>query len=64
MHYRKFVVVSLLSTHFETPVLKRSTNPTYPPTSVTFDYPIYLPFADKLVVELVVWDEDMSKKDL
>jgi phosphatidylserine decarboxylase len=49
---------------FQTPVLKRSTNPTYTPASATFDFPIYLSLADKLgVVELVVWDKDMLKKE-
>jgi len=59
-----FVVVSVLSTRFQTPVLKRSTNPVYPAKDATFDFPIYLSLADKLgVVELVVWDKDMLKKE-
>jgi hypothetical protein len=37
-------------------------NPIYPPTSVTFGFPIYNSLADKLgAVELVVWDKDMLK---
>ena len=53
----RFVVVSLLSTCFQTPVLKRCSD-------ATFDFPIYLSLADKLgVVELVVWDKDMLTKE-
>ena len=61
---RRFVVVSVLGTRFQTPVLKRNINPIYPAKDATFDFPIYLSLADKLgVVELVVWDKDMLKKD-
>lgn len=57
-------MVSVLSTRFQTPVLKRNINPIYPAKDATFDFPIYLSLADKLgVVELVVWDKDMLKKD-
>jgi phosphatidylserine decarboxylase len=60
----RFVVVSLLSTCFQTPVLKRCTNPICAPKDATFDFPIYLSLADKLgVVELVVWDKDMLTKE-
>jgi len=60
----RFVVVTLLSTRFQTPVLKRCTNPIYAPKDATFDFPIYLSLADKLgVVELVVWDKDMLTKE-
>jgi phosphatidylserine decarboxylase len=60
----RFVVVSVLSTRFQTPVLKRSTNPVYAAKDATFDFPIYLSLADKLgVVELVVWDKDMLTKE-
>ncbi|KAA1476264.1 hypothetical protein DENSPDRAFT_884196 [Dentipellis sp. KUC8613] len=59
-----FVVVSVLSRRQQTPVVKRSTNPVYAAKDATFDFPIYLSLADKLgVVELVVWDKDMLKKD-
>ncbi|EPQ52482.1 hypothetical protein GLOTRDRAFT_140216 [Gloeophyllum trabeum ATCC 11539] len=59
-----FVVVSLLSTKHQTPVVKRSTSPIYAEKEATFDFPIYLSLAEKLgVVELVVWDKDMLKKD-
>ncbi|RPD52671.1 C2-domain-containing protein [Lentinus tigrinus ALCF2SS1-6] len=59
-----FVVVSLLGTKHQTPVSKRTVNPTYNPKDPTFDFLIYLSLADKLgVVELVVWDKDMLKKD-
>ena len=60
----RFVVVSLLGTKHQTHVSKRTVNPTYNPKDSTFDFPIYLSLADKLgVVELVVWDKDMLKKD-
>jgi phosphatidylserine decarboxylase len=53
-----------LSTHFQTPVLKRCTNPIYTPKDATFDFPIYLSLAYKLgVVELVVCDKDMLTKE-
>ncbi|ETW83451.1 hypothetical protein HETIRDRAFT_474586 [Heterobasidion irregulare TC 32-1] len=59
-----FVVVSVLSNRQQTPVLKRTTNPIYPAKDATFNFPIYLSLADKLgVVELVVWDKDMLKKE-
>ncbi|TFK78063.1 C2-domain-containing protein [Polyporus arcularius HHB13444] len=59
-----FVVVSLLGTKHQTPVSKRTVNPTYNPKDATFDFPIYLSLADKLgVLELVVWDKDVLKKD-
>ncbi|KAI0771332.1 phosphatidylserine decarboxylase-domain-containing protein [Trametes elegans] len=59
-----FVVVSVLGNRHQTPVSKRTLNPTYNPKDATFDFPIYLSLADKLgVVELVVWDKDMLKKD-
>lgn len=60
----RFVVVSVLSTRFQTPVSKRNVNPTYLPKDATFDFPIYLSLSDKLgAVELVVWDKDMLSKD-
>ncbi|KAI0326469.1 hypothetical protein GY45DRAFT_1328911 [Cubamyces sp. BRFM 1775] len=59
-----FVVVSILGNRQHTPVSKRTVNPTYNPKDATFDFPIYLSLADKLgVVELVVWDKDVLKKD-
>ncbi|TFK49776.1 hypothetical protein OE88DRAFT_1662429 [Heliocybe sulcata] len=59
-----FVVVSLLSNKYHTPVAKRSTNPVYPEKESTFDFPIYLSLAEKLgTVELIIWDKDMIKKD-
>ena len=55
----RFVVVSLLSTRFQTPVLQRCA-----PKDAIFDFPIYLSLADKLgVVELVVWDKYMLTKE-
>ena len=62
--YRSFVVASLLGTKFQTPVAKRTLNPTYNPKDATFEFPIYLSLADKLgVVELVVWDKDKLRKE-
>ncbi|KAI0311126.1 phosphatidylserine decarboxylase-domain-containing protein [Amylostereum chailletii] len=58
------VVVSVLNTRQQTPVVKRSTSPVYQAKDATFDFPIFLSLADKLgAVELVVWDKDMLKKD-
>ena len=60
----RFVVVSVLTTRQQTSVAKRTLNPTYLPKDATFDFPIYLSLADHLgVVELVVWDKDMLKKE-
>ncbi|TBU65187.1 hypothetical protein BD310DRAFT_305289 [Dichomitus squalens] len=62
--YHSFVVVSLLGNRHHTSVAKRTVNPTYSPKDATFDFPIHLSLADKLgVVELVVWDKDVLKKD-
>ncbi|KAL6301148.1 phosphatidylserine decarboxylase-domain-containing protein [Sparassis latifolia] len=59
-----FVVVSLLRDRHRTPVIKRSLNPVYTPKDATFDFPIYMSLAEKLgVIELVVWDKDVIKKD-
>ena len=58
-----FVVISVLNTRQQTPVARRTLNPTYT-KDATFDFPIYLSLADKLgVVELVVWDKDMLSKE-
>ncbi|KAJ7767304.1 phosphatidylserine decarboxylase-domain-containing protein [Mycena metata] len=59
-----FVVASLLQTRHHTPVAKKTVNPVYAPKDATWDFPIYLSLADKLgVVELVVWDKDVLRKD-
>ena len=48
----------------QTPVAKRTLNPVYNPKDATFEFPLYLSLAEKLVgVELVVWDKDMLSKD-
>jgi phosphatidylserine decarboxylase len=58
------IVVSLLSTRFQTPILKRCTNSINGPKDATFDFLIYLSLADKLgMVEFVVWDQDMLTKE-
>ncbi|KAJ7111800.1 phosphatidylserine decarboxylase-domain-containing protein [Mycena epipterygia] len=59
-----FVVASLLRTRHHTPVAKKTVNPVYTPKDATWDFPIYLSVADKLgVVELVVWDKDVLRKE-
>jgi phosphatidylserine decarboxylase len=59
----RFVVVSILNKRFRTPAIKRTTQPIYT-KDATFDFPLYMSLADKLgVVEIVVWDKDMLKKD-
>ncbi|KAJ7017088.1 phosphatidylserine decarboxylase-domain-containing protein [Mycena alexandri] len=59
-----FVVASLLQTRHHTPVAKKTVNPVYAPKDATWDFPIYLSLAEKLgVVELVVWDKDVLRKD-
>lgn len=59
-----FVVVNVLGTRHQTPVVKRTLNPVYNPKDATFDFPIYLSLADKLgVLELIIWDKDMLSKD-
>ncbi|KAL5525526.1 hypothetical protein ACEPAG_6862 [Sanghuangporus baumii] len=59
-----FVVVSLARNRNSTPVVKRTLNPVYVAKDATFDFPIYLSLAGRLgVLELIVWDKDMLKKD-
>ncbi|KAJ7737768.1 phosphatidylserine decarboxylase-domain-containing protein [Mycena maculata] len=59
-----FVVASLLRARHHTPVAKKTVNPVYAPKDATWDFPVYLSIADKLgVVELVVWDKDVIRKD-
>ena len=56
--------MSVLSTKHQTPVLKKTVNPIYSPKDSTFEFPLYLSLADKLgVIELVIWDKDVLKKD-
>jgi phosphatidylserine decarboxylase len=58
------IVVSILTTRFQTPVLQQCTNSINGPKNATFDFPIYLSLTDKLgVVEFVVWDKDVQTKD-
>ena len=58
--------ISLLlppSTRHQTPVVKKSLNPTYPADGATFDYPIYLSLAGVVGargLEAVVWDKVSS----
>lgn len=60
----RFVVVSVLSNRFHTSVQKKTVNPVYSPKDATFEFPLYLSLAEKLgVIELVIWDKDMLKKD-
>lgn len=56
--------MSVLNQRKQTTVSKKNLNPIYAAKDATFDFPIYMSLADKLgVVELVVWDKDMVKKD-
>ena len=59
-----FVVASFARSRSQTPVAKKTLNPNYATKDATFDFPIYRSLADRLgVLELVVWDKDMLKKD-
>ncbi|EJD07089.1 uncharacterized protein FOMMEDRAFT_103160 [Fomitiporia mediterranea MF3/22] len=59
-----FVVVSLARNKNSTPVIKKTLNPVYVAKDATFDFPIYLSLVGRLgVLELIVWDKDMLKKD-
>ncbi|KAJ7173707.1 phosphatidylserine decarboxylase-domain-containing protein [Mycena filopes] len=59
-----FVVASLLQTRHHTPVAKKTVNPVYASKDATWDFPIHLSLVEKLgVVELVVWDKDVLRKD-
>jgi len=54
----------VLNSRQQTPVAKRTVNPVYNPKDATFDFPIYLSLADQLgVLELVIWDKDMLRKE-
>lgn len=54
----------MLNVRQQTPVAKRTIDPTYASKDATFDFPLYLSTADKLgALEVVVWDKDMLKKD-
>ncbi|KAI0337278.1 hypothetical protein BDW22DRAFT_969139 [Trametopsis cervina] len=59
-----FVVVSVLRDRFQTTVQKKTINPVWQPKDATFEFSLYHSLADKLgVIELVIWDKDMLKKD-
>ncbi|KAJ7675176.1 phosphatidylserine decarboxylase-domain-containing protein [Mycena rosella] len=59
-----FVVASLLRTRVHTPVAKKTLNPLYAAKDATWDLPVYLSAAEALgVLELVVWDKDVLRKD-
>ena len=58
------MVVSLARNRNTTPVSKKTVNPVYDAKDATFDFPIYISLAGKLgVLELIVWDKDLVKKD-
>lgn len=60
----RFVAISVLGKRHRTPACKRTVNPVYVPKDATFDFPIYHSLAEKLgVIELVIWDKDMIKKE-
>ena len=44
----RFVVVSLGSKRFQTPVVKKTINPSYDGKDATFDFPIYLSLSDTI----------------
>ena len=45
-------------------MIKKTLNPVYVAKDATFDFPIYLSLVGRLgVLELIVWDKDMLKKD-
>ncbi|KAJ7253578.1 C2 domain-containing protein [Mycena rebaudengoi] len=46
---------------YQTPVAKKTLNPTFPAQSATWDFPVFLSTAS--VLELVVWDKDVLKRD-
>ncbi|KXN82134.1 Ras GTPase-activating protein 4 [Leucoagaricus sp. SymC.cos] len=59
-----FVAVTVLNARQQTPVAKRTLDPTYNAKDATFDFPLYLSTADKLgALELIVWDKDVLSKD-
>jgi phosphatidylserine decarboxylase len=52
-------------TRHQTPVVKKSLNPSYPADGATFDYPIYLSLAGVVGargLEAVVWDKVSSRQ--
>jgi len=61
----RFITVLLPpSTRHQTPVVKKSLNPSYPADGATFDYPIYLSLAGVVGargLEAVVWDKVSSR---
>lgn len=59
-----FVVVSFLRQRNQTSTIKRTLNPTWDSKDATFDFPIYFSLVGSLgVLELVLWDKDILKKD-
>ncbi|KAH7099998.1 phosphatidylserine decarboxylase-domain-containing protein [Auriculariales sp. MPI-PUGE-AT-0066] len=59
-----YVVASLLGQRFQTPTLKKTLNPVYPPDKSTFEFPIYASLLDQVHgLELIVWDADMIGDD-
>ncbi|KDQ13563.1 hypothetical protein BOTBODRAFT_160511 [Botryobasidium botryosum FD-172 SS1] len=59
-----YVVVSFTGRREQTPVVKKSLDPTYDAKSATFDFPLYMSHAELISsIELVVWDKDTFGKD-
>ncbi|KZT39119.1 hypothetical protein SISSUDRAFT_1061405 [Sistotremastrum suecicum HHB10207 ss-3] len=59
-----FVVASYLRQRHSTPVQKRTLNPTFAAHDATFEFPIYLSLVEHHgVLEFVVWDKDVLRKD-
>ncbi|KIY68538.1 hypothetical protein CYLTODRAFT_421485 [Cylindrobasidium torrendii FP15055 ss-10] len=59
-----FINISLLTARFQTPVIKKTLAPTWADGTATYNIPLFLSVAHELgVLELVVWDKDLLKKD-
>ncbi|BEJ14342.1 hypothetical protein CspHIS471_0401090 [Cutaneotrichosporon sp. HIS471] len=62
-----FVTMTMApATRFTTSVVKRTLNPSFPPASSTFDYPIFLSLAAAIGgrgLEAVMWDKDVIRKE-
>ncbi|RSH92293.1 hypothetical protein EHS25_008708 [Saitozyma podzolica] len=62
-----FISVLLAPSHRNTTsVVKRTLDPSFPPESSTFDYPLYLSLAGLVGgrgLEFVVWDKDLMRKE-
>ena len=54
-----YVAVSLLRKREQTPRIKATLNPEYPPKDATFEFPIFLSLAETMgALELIVWNKN------